>query len=161
LGHLAVQFAAKMGAEVVAIGRSRGKADESRKLGATEYISIDDEAAMKRHKHTLDLIICCANGSGMPYDKYMGLGALDSYFVLVALPEESLVIHPFTMTGTRVHVVGSSIGSISEIKEMLKFAGESGVRPMVEILPMSQVNEGIRKVKENDVKFRVVLEQGK
>ena len=44
---------------------------------------------------------------------------------------------------------------------MLQFAADHDVRPMIEILPMSAVNEGIRKVKDNDVKFRVVLEQGK
>jgi alcohol dehydrogenase (NADP+) len=162
LGHLAVMFAAKMGADsVVAIGRSKGKAEEAKKLGATEYISIEDEEAYKKHKHSLDIIICCANGNGMDYDKYLMLGALDAYFVLVALPEEELKVKPFTLMGSRVHMVGSSIGNLSEIKEMLQFAADHDVKPVIELLPMSQVNEGIRKVKENDVKFRVVLQQGK
>ena len=162
LGHLAVQFAAKLGADqVVAIGRSKGKADEAKKLGATDFLSIEDEAEFKRFKHTLDIIICCANGEGMPYDKYLQLGALDAYFVLVALPEEELKVKPFSLCGTRVHLVGSSIGNTAEIKEMLQFAADNDVRPVIELLPMSQVNEGIRKVKENDVKFRVVLQQGK
>jgi len=58
-------------------------------------------------------------------------------------------------------VTGSSIGSTKEIKEMLEFASKNDVRPWIELLPMSKVNEGIKKVQDNDVKFRVVLEQGK
>ena len=69
LGHLGVQFAAKMGAEVIAIGRSPNKADQAKKLGATEYITVDDKKAMEEHEDTIDLMIITANGKGMPYDK--------------------------------------------------------------------------------------------
>jgi len=161
LGHLAIQYAAKLGAEVVGIGRSGGKKDMCVKLGAKDYISITDEAATAKYKGYFDILICCANGSDMVYDPYLKLGKLDAYFILVALPEHELSVKPFTLTGTRVHIVGSSIGNRKEIEEMLEFSSKNDVRPMIELLPMSEVNEGIRKVKENDVKFRVVLEQGK
>ena len=161
LGHLAVQFAAKMGAEVVAIGRSKGKAELAQRLGAKEYVNTEDEAAMAAHAQSFNIIICTANGKDMPYDRFIKLGALDCLFVLVAAPEDKLVLAPFTLLASRVHVVGSAIGSPNEIRDMLAFSAEHGVRPWIELLPMSEVNEGIRKVKENDVKFRVVLEQGK
>jgi len=161
LGHLAVQFAAKMGAEVYAFGHSKGKAELSKKLGAKEYIVTSDEAAMKEHAQSLDIVICAANGKDMKWDPLLALGALDCHFVLVAAPEDTLKLHPFVLIGSRVNLVGSMIGSPDEIREMLQFASEKDVRPMVEVLPMSEVNEGIRKVQENDVKFRVVLEQGK
>jgi alcohol dehydrogenase (NADP+) len=161
LGHLAVQFAAKMGAEVVAIGHSASKAELAKQLGATEYITLDDEAALKKYKGTLNTVIATANAKDMPWQKYFSLCALDAHFVLVGAPEEELKVQPFTLIGSRVNLVGSMIGSIDEIKSMLEFASKNDVRPMVEVLPMSEVNEGIRKVKENDVKFRVVLEAGK
>jgi len=69
LGHLAVQFAAKMGAEVIAIGRSPNKADQAKKLGASEYITTDDKKAMEDHENSLDIIIITANGKDMPWDK--------------------------------------------------------------------------------------------
>jgi len=161
LGHLGVQFAAKMGAEVIAIGRSPNKAEQAKKLGATEYITLDDAKAMDEHENTVDIMIITANGKDMPWDKYVTLCKLDAPFCLVGLPEEDVRIHPFVLTGHRPHVTGSSIGSTVEIKEMLEFASKHDVRPWIELMPMSQVNEGIRKVNENDVKFRVVLEQGK
>ena len=161
LGHLAVQFAAKMGAEVVAIGRSKGKAADAKKMGATDYISMDDAEAVKRYKYKLDLVVCTANGKDMPYDQYIALCNLDAYFCIVALPEDRVSLAPNVFTGSRVHVCGSSIGNVEEIKDMLAFASKHDVRPWIELLPMSEVNEGIRKVKENDVKYRVVLQQGK
>ena len=161
LGHLAVQFAAKMGAEVIAIGNSPGKADLAKKLGATEYITPKDEEAWNRHKGTLDLVIHTANGKGMDWSKYFSLAALDAHYVVVAAPEDEMNFRSFALILSRVNIVGSLIGSTAEIKEMLEFAGKHDVRPLIEVLPMSQVNEGIRKVNENDVKFRVVLEAGK
>jgi len=161
LGHLAIMFAAKLGAEVVGIGRSHGKKDLCVKLGAKDYMSMDDEEATKKYKGYFDVLIMCANGKNMVYDPYLRLGKIDAYFILVALPENELTIKPFTLTGTRVHLVGSNVGSRKEIIDMLEFCSKNDVRPMIELLPMSEVNEGIRKVQENDVKFRVVLEQGK
>jgi len=161
LGHLAVQFAAKMGAEVVAISQSAAKQEMAKQMGATDYIVMTDDAQVKRHERSLDIVICCANGQDMEYGKYLSLCKLDSHFVLVALPEDVLKIKPFELLRYRANVVGSSIGSQKEIEEMLQFSSKNDVRPWIELLPMSQVNEGIRKVHENDVKFRVVLEQGK
>ena len=150
-----------MGAEVIAVGNSPGKADLAKKLGASEYITPSDDAAWKRHASTIDIVIHTANGKGMDFNKYLRLSALDGHYVIVGAPEDSLTFQPFALIGSRVSVVGSLIGSTVEIAEMLEFAAKNDVRPMIELLPMSQVNEGIRKVKENDVKFRVVLEQGK
>ena len=91
----------------------------------------------------------------------MSLCKLDAQFCLVGLPEDEIRLTPWLLVNNRPHISGSSIGSTKEIKEMLEFAAKNDVRPWIELLPMSQVNEGIRKVQENDVKFRVVLEQGK
>ena len=161
LGHLAVQFAAKMGAEVIAIGNSPGKADLAKKLGASDYITPSDGAAWKRYAGSLDVIIHTANGKGMDWQKYLGLAALDAHYVLVGAPEDVVTFQPFALIFSRVSVVGSLIGSTAEVRDMLEFASKHDVRPMVEVLPMSKVNEGIEKVRSNDVKFRVVLEGGK
>jgi len=56
LGHLAVQFANKMGAEVIAFGHSDKKA-LAVKLGAQDYVSTKDEELMKKNFGTFDLIL--------------------------------------------------------------------------------------------------------
>ena len=93
----------------------------------------------------------------------VSLCALDAQYVLVAAPEQHIDFHLFALLGSRVSLVGSYIGSTAEIAAMLDFAGKHDVRPLVEVLPVSAVNEGIRKVRENDVAFelcwRVVSER--
>lgn len=65
LGHLAVMFASKMGATVTAILRGGNKAEDSRKLGASEIIITGDSISegVKGHQRTLDLIICTISES--------------------------------------------------------------------------------------------------
>jgi len=41
---------------------------------------------------------------------------------------------------------------------MLGFAQDQGIAPKVELMPMSQVNEAIQRVKENKARYRIVLE---
>ena len=159
LGHLAVQFASKLGAkEVVVFSHSKSKADIARKLGATAVVDISDEAQASAYDSKLDIVLVCGNAKGMPWEKYLKLVAFNGVFCSVALPEEPVPLPLMPINAKRINFAGSLIGSLSEIKEMLAFCSQHDVRPMVEILPMSEVNEGIRKVREGDVKFRVVLQ---
>ena len=159
LGHLAVQFAAKLGAkEVVVVSHSQGsKADMARKLGATAVIDVSNEAEARLYDSKLDIVIVAANAKGMNWDAYLRLCAFHAVFISVALPEEPIPLNAALLNQKQVSFAGSLIGSLSEIKEMLTFCSQHDVRPMVELLPMSEVNEGIRRVREGDVKYRVVL----
>jgi len=102
-----------------------------------------------------------ADAKGQKWDDYVKLGKLDAQFVTVAVPEEPLSFGAWSLCSTRVSVTGSAIGSPHEIDDMLAFAAKHNVRPMIELMPMSQVNVGIKKVQDGDVHFRIVLEQGK
>lgn len=65
LGHLAIQFAKAMGAEVTAISRGEAKRQEAAELGSDNYIAVSDDVAtsVKGRERTLDLVICCAGKS--------------------------------------------------------------------------------------------------
>jgi alcohol dehydrogenase (NADP+) len=54
--------------------------------------------------------------------------------------------------------VGSNIGSIQDIKDMLEVASKKNVRAVIQKLPMAKVNEGIKMVRDGSVRYRVVLE---
>jgi alcohol dehydrogenase (NADP+) len=158
LGHLAVQFAAKLGAkEVVLVSHSKSKADIARKLGATAVIDISNEAEAKQYDSKLDIVLVTANAKGMNWEAYLRLCAFHAVFISVAIPEEPVPINVALLNIRQVSFAGSIIGSLSEIREMLNFCSQHDVRPMVELLPMSEVNEGIRRVREGDVRYRVVL----
>jgi D-arabinose 1-dehydrogenase-like Zn-dependent alcohol dehydrogenase len=53
LGHLALQFAHKLGCKVVAVSHSPNKREECMKLGASEFLSINDDAAVGKNMKTV------------------------------------------------------------------------------------------------------------
>ncbi len=79
-------------------------------------------------------------------------------FCMVGAPEVPMELSAFSLLQGRPHVTGSAIGSIDEVKEMLQFAVTHNIRPIIECLPMDKVNDGIKKMRDGNVRFRVVLE---
>ena len=56
-------------------------------------------------------------------------------------------------------VAGSNIGGSENINEMLQFVAEHPeAQPLIETMPMEKINEAIERVKNNQVRFRMVVE---
>ena len=72
-------------------------------------------------------------------------------------PENALSFNPFMVVGYQRTIVGSLIGSISDIKDMLAFSAKHGVKPWVTTMKMGEVNQALTLVRENKVKYRIVL----
>ena len=68
----------------------------------------------------------------------------------INLNSTNLVSHELSITG-------SLIGNSSTMQAMLSFAQKHGIKPLVELMPMSQVNTALQKVKENKARYRIVL----
>lgn len=156
LGHLAIQFAHALGCDVTAISSSPGKEEEARALGADHFILAGDKAAIKRHELTFDMLLYTAHAD-LDWTPLMLALRNHGRMVMVGFPPAEvrfdameLVVHQNSMTG-------SLLGSRATMREMLAFAEAKGIRPMVEVMPMGQVNEAIRRLKENRARYRIVL----
>ncbi|KAF1317272.1 Nadp-dependent alcohol dehydrogenase c 2, partial [Globisporangium splendens] len=158
LGHLAIQFIRAVGATAIAFSRSNNKEQEVRDLGAAEFYNLSNEEDAKKTVGALDLLIITADAINMPYNQYMGLLRSRGTCVMVGLPNDGVQFSPFFVVAEGKKFVGSKMGSIADIKEMLAVAAEKDVRPVVEKLPMSRANEGLQKVCDGKVRYRVVLE---
>mmetsp|Transcript_32337 Transcript_32337/g.52242 ORF Transcript_32337/g.52242 Transcript_32337/m.52242 type:complete len:351 (-) Transcript_32337:216-1268(-) len=158
LGHLAIQFAAALGAEVTAISHSENKRAECFKLGATSFLNVDDNEAVKKASTSLDVILCTSFATAKEMDTLLGLVTYNGKFVIVGISEEKLQIAPFSIIMAQVSIVGSLIGSVGEIKEMLEFAAKHNVLPIIEKYKMSECNKGVERVESGKVRYRVVLE---
>ncbi|CAG8464779.1 6667_t:CDS:10 [Cetraspora pellucida] len=156
LGHMAIQWAAKMGAEVTAISHSE-KRDEAIKLGATHFLNISDPIDVKKFTHTQDIILSTSCNPQADWSKYMNLIKNHGTLILIGLPEAPLQIPVFAFMRF-VKVEGSLIGGSQEIKDMLAFAVKHNVRPWIQKIPMKDINEGIKIVRNGKAKYRVVLE---
>ena len=157
LGHLAVQFAAAMGAEVTAFSTSESKAELARSLGATHVVDSTDPAAMKQAKNSLDFILVTATAD-LDWRPYINALRTNGKMCFVTGARSSVDVPVGVLVNTQKTITGSTIGGRSVMAEMLDFAARNDITAMTEVLPAAQVNEAIERVRNNDVRFRMVLE---
>jgi cinnamyl-alcohol dehydrogenase len=55
-------------------------------------------------------------------------------------------------------IIGSVIGGMKEVQEMLDFCGEMGVTPIIETIPIDYANEAYKRLQNNDVRYRFVID---
>jgi len=161
LGHLGVMFASKLQegkCEVVAISHNAKKKDDALKMGAKSFLDTSDADQLKAAFRTFDYVLCTANGKAQDYNTWLSIIKLGGTFCTVGLPEEPMPVYAFSLIGAQVNFTASGIGSIKEIQEMLAFADKHNVRPIIERMPMEKANDGIQRVRDGKVRYRVVLE---
>ncbi|KAF9921889.1 hypothetical protein FBU30_008032 [Linnemannia zychae] len=160
LGHLAIQWAAAMKAdEIVAISHSDNKREEAKKLGATKFVNSKSEEEKKSIRYGLDILIVTSNDTNTNWVELADYVSTNGAMVLLALPEiETLNIPPSSLLFRQVSITGSLIGGRNITQEMLDFAAKTGVRPWIEMRPMSDPNAALEYMMEGRPRYRVVME---
>lgn len=161
LGHLAVQFAAQMGFQTVAIARGADKEPLARKLGAHHYIDSqakDPGAELLKLGGASVIVATVTNGKAMSA-VLPGLGANGKLLILGAADEPLAVPALLLITGRR-SVAGWYSGTSIDSEDTLNFSVLTGVRSMIEVFPLEQVNEAYARMMSGQARFRVVLTTG-
>jgi D-arabinose 1-dehydrogenase-like Zn-dependent alcohol dehydrogenase len=161
LGHLGVQYAAKMGFRTVAI--ARGKQDEAlaMKLGASVFIDnqAQDAAAELQKLGGAKVVLATVTSADAMAAAAGGLGVHGRLMVIGAVG--SFPVAPFVLiTGNR-SIEGWYAGTSIDSQDALRFSVLSGVRSMNEVFPMEKVNEAYDRMMSGKAQFRVVLDIGK
>lgn len=154
LGHLAIQFAHAFGCEVTAISSSPAKKEQALEFGADHFIDSNDRTGMRRADYGHDLLICTAN-DGINWETLLMTLKKRGRLILVGFPD--LKMNSTDLVAHDLSITGSLLGNPPTMREMLAFAQEHDISPVVELMPMSQVNEALQKVKENKARYRIVL----
>jgi alcohol dehydrogenase (NADP+) len=157
LGHLAVQFAKALGAEVTVFSRSEAKRDDAIALGADDLVVSSDAEQMAKRALTFDIIINTVSAPLDPAD-YLKLLRLGGVLVLVGITAEPYPVHAFDIVQQRRQIAGSMFGSIQEMQEMLDFAAEKGVEAQVEVISAEEINDAYERVVSSDVRYRFVID---
>lgn len=157
LGHMGVQIAAAMGAEVTVLSRSLKKADAAAKLGAARTLATTDENFFTDHRGEFDLILNTISAP-INLDAYLGLLKPRGILSVVGLPPESLDVHMFSLVGGGKVLTGNNIGGIPETQEMLDFCAEHGIGAVIEKIGVDEVDAAYERVVAGDVQFRVVID---
>ncbi|KAI9098256.1 putative mannitol dehydrogenase [Phlyctochytrium arcticum] len=163
LGHLGLQWARALGAQVTAISHSPRKKDEALRLGAHEFLATGkgNEDAVKAAQASFDIILCTGHVPNDQWGTYLNLLDVGGKMIIVSLPEEPLAISPFSLTTKQVEVIGSSVGSRAEIEEMLAFAAEKDIKAQIEVVPLRDCQAAVERVRKGDVHYRFVLDIAK
>jgi propanol-preferring alcohol dehydrogenase len=158
LGHLAVQFARKMGFYTVAIARGADKAELASQLGAHRYIDAknEDVAAALRELGGAKLVLGTAPSGKAMSETVQGL-APRGRLVVVAIPEDRIELNAVDLVFGGRAVVGALTGTVVDNEQGLAFARLQNVRPMVETFPLEQAQVAYDKMMRADVRFRAVL----
>jgi D-arabinose 1-dehydrogenase-like Zn-dependent alcohol dehydrogenase len=158
LGHLGVQFAAKLGFETIAIARGPGKEAFARQLGADHYIdsTSTDVAAALKAAGGADLVLATVTDAGAMSVTVPGLAARGR-LVVIGVPPEPLAVGAADLVLASRSVAGHASGTAKDSEDTLRFAARTGVRPMIETYPLEKAAEGYDHMMSGHVRFRVVL----
>jgi D-arabinose 1-dehydrogenase-like Zn-dependent alcohol dehydrogenase len=160
LGHLAVQFAAKMGCKVAAIARGKDEEPLARQLGAHYHMdnkTQDPAAELQKLGGAKVILATVTNGDAMSAVQG-GLGLNGTLVVIGAA--HSLQISPLVLISGRRAVKGWYSGTAIDSQDTLAFSVLSGVRSVNEVYALERVGEAYDRMLSGKARFRVVLTTG-
>jgi len=157
LGHVGVQIAAAMSAEVTVLSQSLSKLQDGLRFGAKHYFATSDRETFKQLRGGFDLILNTVSAN-LNLDAYLRLLRVDGTMVTVGAPSDRDQVHAFSLIAGRRSLAGSAIGGLPDTQEMLDFCAEHGVKPQIELISASDVDGAYDRVVSSDVRYRFVID---
>ena len=158
LGHLGVQYARRMGFEVIAIDRGADRAELSKKLGAHHYIDSDttDVAKALQERGGAQMVLATASGGKAVA---AALGGLRRGGVVISLgaTDEPIELSAFELLFKQLSVDGALTGTPEAGDATLKFSVLSDVAAMIETMPLDRAAEAYARMMSGKARFRMVL----
>lgn len=162
LGHLGVQFAAKLGFETVSVARGAAKEEAAKNFGAHHYIdsTAGDVAAQLQALGGAKVVLATAASSSAMSATIDGLRHNGELVVIGATPEP-IQVSPLQLIGASRSVHGHPSGTARDVEETLRFAALTGVRAMIETRPLDEVGAAYDRMMSGEARYRMVLTTGK
>jgi uncharacterized zinc-type alcohol dehydrogenase-like protein len=157
LGHVGVQIAAAMGAEVTVLSQTLAKQADGLRFGAKEYYATSERETFKKLRGSFDLILNTVSAN-LDLDAYLRLLRVDGTLVTVGAPPSPDKVHAFSLIGGRRSLAGSAIGGLPDTQEMLDFCAEHDIRPAIELIGADEVDGAYDRVVSSDVRYRFVID---
>lgn len=161
LGHMALQYARRMGFRVVAIARGGDKAADALALGAHVYIDSNKEDAVTRLQEMggAQAVVTMIEDAQAISALLAGL-VPEGRLVVLNPARDPLQVPAGLLVGGQRSVLGSLTGTPYENERTLDFSVLADVRPRIEVLPLEQANEALDRLRSGRARYRVVLVTG-
>jgi D-arabinose 1-dehydrogenase-like Zn-dependent alcohol dehydrogenase len=158
LGHLGVQYAAKMGFHTVAIARGADKEPLARQLGAHYYLdALADDVGRELAKLGGAKVVLSTVTSAKAMEGAIGGLGIDGELIVLGAAHEPLSLNTTAMIGARHGVRAWPSGTCADSEDTMNFSVLAGVRPMIETMPLLRAQEAFDRMRSGAARFRVVL----
>ncbi|CBY01310.1 hypothetical protein IAQ61_003135 [Plenodomus lingam] len=157
LGHLAIQFAAKMGCSVVVLSGSSDKEQEARNLGATEFLAMKGKSKLELSRKIDALLV--TTSVNPDWNLVLPLMAMNSIIFPMTVSGGNFEIPHMQMLQRGITVQGSVVAARAVHRRMLEFAALHKIRPITMEFPLSEegIEEAMGTLREGKMRYRGVL----
>ena len=158
LGHLAIQYANKLGYNVAAIGRGSATATLAKTLGASVYIDTEStDAARALQKMGGAQVILATVPSGKAMSELVDGLAPNGQLIAIGVAPDAIAVAPLQLIVGNKRIQGYASGTPSDTDDTLRFSDLTCVRPMIETYPLEKAGEAYARMMSGQVRFRAVL----
>jgi uncharacterized zinc-type alcohol dehydrogenase-like protein len=157
LGHMGVQFAHALGAEVTVLSRTLSKRTDAFLLGADHHYAINEKTTFDVLQGAFDVIVNTAPVN-LDVDVYLSLLRRHGVLIYVGAPPERESINISSIIGKGHSIAGSMVGGIAETEEMLKFCSVHGVTAHTETISARDIDETYERMLAGDAHYRFVMD---
>ncbi|KAG2362551.1 chaperonin 10-like protein [Suillus spraguei] len=160
LGHIAIQFAAKMGCEVVVFSRSESKKYEAKGLGAREYYATEGVSQLDIGKPIKHLIVTT---SQMPdWNLFLPVLAPNATIYPITLSEGNISFPHTPLLLKGLTIQGSVPASRGIHAKMLRFAAVHDIKPTIQEFPLTAegIEDAMTKLDSGQIRYRAVFVAG-
>ena len=163
LGHMGLQYAVSLDAEVTVFDITEEKREDALRLGAKRYVNVNNPEDLKGLEKQFDFILSTIPAKYEP-SMYMKMLKLHGSLGIVGVPGmqnmPSLTVADLVLSGATRHVFGSQIGGIKETQEVLDYSVKHNIYPEVEVIKAdgAEIDRAYQNVQNGKVKFRYVID---
>ena len=158
LGHLAVQVARELGAEVIAVDMTEDKLHLAKALGAAHgYIAASKNVAKELRAKGGVHVGLVTSAAKAAYDMAFACVRPSGTLLAVGLPAENICFPPVLMAAKEVRIQASAVGTRQDLREVLAMAAMGKIRCQVATRPLCDVNAAIDQLRNGQVSGRIVL----
>lgn len=146
-----------MGTQVTGLSTTRSKENNTRKLGATDFIATKESPKdLEKAAGRFDLILSTVSAN-VDWDAYINALAPEGTLVICGIPDGAISFMPFPLIVGKKRIVGGRDGSPSDTREMLEFCATHHITSKCEQFAMQDINQAVQHVRDGQARFRAVV----